>query len=74
MEYQVGENEDIMEDLSFEEDASRVRSHHPPDFYEFVFDVEYPKRQQPTRRTSILQAHPTRMELEPSVPPPSNAN
>jgi hypothetical protein len=73
MEYQVGENEDIMEDLSFEEEASRVRSHHPPEFYEYVFDVEYPKRLQPTRRASFLQTHPSRMDLEPPLPLPADA-
>lgn len=64
MEYQVGENEDIMEDLSFEEFASPCFSRHSAQFYEYIFDADYPKRTHPTKRASFLQAHPSRHELE----------
>jgi hypothetical protein len=64
MEYQVGENEDIMEDLSFEECPS-FKSCHPPEFYEYIFDVEYPKRAKPTRRSSIILSQPSKHEPEP---------
>ena len=72
MEYQVGENEDIMEELSFDEEASQARSQHLPEFYEFIFDKDYPKRQQQlTRRPSLLHSH-SKMEIEQPPPPINN--
>lgn len=67
MEYQVGENEDIMEDLSFEEGPS-FASEHPPEFYEYIFDIDYPKRTKPTKRT-IIQPPPLYIP-EPPTPTP----
>ena len=42
MQYQTGEKEDLIEEVSFDSLSNSYHSNHPPDFIMQIFDNEYP--------------------------------
>lgn len=71
MEYQVGENEDIMEDLSYSNPQS-YSSHHPSSFYDSIFDADYPKRKRPGKRSDSGNSQGRQVAVESLSVHPSN--
>lgn len=54
MEYQIGEKEDILEDLSFSSIEESFHSNHDPSFLNSIFDYKYPSSTTSPKKRSFL--------------------
>lgn len=69
MEYQAGDKEDVLEELSFDEQES-FKSVHSPNFYNYIFDREFPSA--PARRPTLPPRLPLPREIALPDPLPRN--
>ena len=64
MEYHQGDKNDLAEELSFSSGGESDHSQHPPDFYEAIFDSDYPPKQH-FRKSSLKLMTPKEKHLSP---------